>query len=259
MWNQGERGTLVSKEASGASLFSWGFFTFSFNKKRGPKPRKTFWKSGNRKFQGNFYSETLRTSVFLKWSCSLTPLLGEIIILFPAFLPLSMAVTLINNSSVLSSPLRSGCVTSVCVCHRGGVCCMAKVPDSKPYGQWPVKSCPECHGSWWVSNIILFSHGPVSSCVAVRLQTISEWHWEVVKLPKQTPGTKPVFWLRIFVQTNGSKPVLAHIGCNSLNIINSLLTSYTHAQTKAVDKPGRDVGPPSKAQLQQDRAHRFLC
>lgn len=91
-----------------------------------------------------------------------------------------------------------------------------------------MKSCPECHRSWWVSNIILCSHGPVSSCVAVHLQPISEWDWEVVKLPKRMPGTKPVFWLRIFVQTNGSKPVLAHIGCNSLNIINSLLTYILH-------------------------------
>lgn len=34
--------------------------------------------------------------------------------------------------------------------------------------------------------------------------------------------------------------------------------SYTHAQMKAVDKPGTDLRPP-KAQLQQHQAHNFLC
>lgn len=79
----------------------------------------------------------------------------------------------------------------------------------------------------------------------------------VVKLQKETPGTKVVFWFRILVQVNGSKSILVHTGCNSLNISNSLLMSCTHAQTKAVDQPGGDLRPrgPTPA---APRDH-FLC
>jgi len=56
-----------------------------------------------------------------------------------------------------------------------GLCCGSKLPEGKLYGQWPVRSCLKCHGSWWVSNVILCSHGLVSAFVAVCLQTIAKW------------------------------------------------------------------------------------
>lgn len=107
-------------------------------------------------------------------------MLSGIIILFPALLPPSMAVTLINKSSMPSSPLMSGCAGQAwskpglwdlwthldhCVTHvsHRGVCCRAKLLESKPYGQWPGKSCLKCCGNSWVSSI-LFSWTCVFLC-----------------------------------------------------------------------------------------------
>lgn len=59
----GERRTLVSKELLVLNCSLGVFFTFNFSERGGQNEGKH---AGNREFRGIFYSETLRTSVFLK-------------------------------------------------------------------------------------------------------------------------------------------------------------------------------------------------
>lgn len=194
---------------------------------------------------------------------------------FSVLLPLSVAVTVINKSPVLSIPLGqavqvvpgpspAGCVratdTPKMLCDPwvfliDGVCCRAELPEASATWAMACEILPQL--PW---ELMSFKYMLPWACIFLCscLSSISKCHRGVLKSPKQTPGTKPVFWLRIFAQTNGSKSVLIHIGCNSLNNNNSLLMSYTYAQMKAMDKPVRDLRCPT-AQLQQHQAHHFVC
>lgn len=160
-----------------------GFFNFPFQWKTGPKPRRTFWKSGNKKIQGNFYSETLRTSAFIMWSCS-----SEDTTARWNHRSFSCVTASIHGSDSDKQIVYVEQPPNVCLCRSGlvqvwqamwdlwthldhcvtlishrGVCCRAKLLESKPYGQWPGKYGLKCSGSSWVSNI-LFSQTWVFLC-----------------------------------------------------------------------------------------------
>lgn len=122
-------------------------------------------------------------------------MLGEIFILLSVLLPLSVAVTLIKKSSALSSAMGSGCpgrawskhnrlrgscehiwmaMSPVGVSHRGALL-QVKAARREAIRAVACEILPQM--PWELMSLKYnCAHGPMSSCVAVCLQTVSKWH-----------------------------------------------------------------------------------